>query len=132
MPEKYQLDLANHRMENAKGRLKSAEALLASGNFGDSIGRSYYAIFTAARSLLALKGLDSKKHSGVMALFNEQFVKTGLLPTEIYQIIASAKAKRERADYEDFVEFSYDEASHQLSLAREFVQNVEQTLKVLA
>ena len=103
--------------------------MLKSGNFADSIGRSYYAIFTAVRALLALKGLDSKRHSGVVALFNEHFIKTGLLAKEVYQIITSAKAKRERADYEDYVEFSKEEAEEQLKKAKELVKEVKTLLK---
>ncbi|MBU1599651.1 HEPN domain-containing protein [bacterium] len=37
-----------------------------------------YAIFSAARALLATKDLDSSKHSGVISLFNQHFVKTGV------------------------------------------------------
>ena len=129
MSEKHQIDLATYRIGRAKERLSSAEALLKSGNFADSIGRSYYAIFTAVRALLALKGLDSKRHSGVVALFNEHFIKTGLLAKEVYQIITSAKAKRERADYEDYVEFSKEEAEEQLKKAKELVKEVKTLLK---
>lgn len=131
MPEKYQIDLSLFRIEKAKERLRSAEMLLKAGNLSDSLGRSYYAIFTAARSLLALKGLDSKSHSGVIAFFNVHFVKSGLLPKETYKIIAGAKADRERADYEDYVEFSHDEADGQLKNAMEFVVNVEKLIKEL-
>jgi uncharacterized protein (UPF0332 family) len=42
-----------------------------------SFARSYYAMFTAARALLATKHLDSSKHTGVVSLFNQHFVKTG-------------------------------------------------------
>ncbi|MFQ5901914.1 MAG: HEPN domain-containing protein [Thermodesulfobacteriota bacterium] len=107
----------------------SAEALLVADSFDDSIGRSYYAIFTAARALLALKGLDSKRHSGVVALFNKHFIKTGLLAKESYQIITSAKTRRERADYADYVKFSKEEAKDQLKKAKEFVEIVEALLE---
>ncbi len=128
MPEKHQIDLAVYRIGKAKERLVSAEALLEAKSFADSIGRSYYAIFTAARALLALRGLDSKRHSGVVTLFNEHFIKSGLLAKEVYQIIASAKAKRERADYEDYVEFGKEETEEQLKKAREFVKAAENLL----
>lgn len=77
---------------------------------------------------MALKGLDSKRHSGVVALFNEHFIKTGLLAKEVYQIIASAKAKRERADYEDYVEFGKEETEEQLKKSKEFVKAAENLL----
>ena len=80
---------------------------------------------------MALKEVDSKRHSGVIALFNEHFIKPNLLPKEIYRIITSAKDNRERADYEDYVEFSKEEAEEQLKKAKEFVVTVENLLKKL-
>ena len=40
--------------------------------------RSYYAIFHAIRSVNALDGFDSSKHSGVISHFNQEYVKTGM------------------------------------------------------
>lgn len=115
-------------MEKAKARLHSAETLLQGRDWDDSIGRSYYAIFMAARVLLALKGLDSKKHSGVMALFNQHFVKDGPLDKDAYQVLREAKADREKADYEDYVSFGKEEAVSQLAKARAFVKRIEEVL----
>ena len=42
-----------------------------SGQFKDSIGRSYYAMFSAVRALLACDGVDYSKHSGVIAYFQK-------------------------------------------------------------
>ncbi|MBI5788031.1 MAG: HEPN domain-containing protein [Candidatus Schekmanbacteria bacterium] len=95
----------------------------------DSIGRSYYAIFTAARALLATKGLDSKRHSGVIALFNQNFIKDGPLDKEAYQALVKAKANREEVDYGDQVSFSQKEAEDQLVVAENFLTKVEKVLK---
>lgn len=102
--------------------------MLQSKDWDDSIGRSYYAIFTAARALLALKGLDSKKHSGVMALFNQHFIKNGPLDKEAYQILVEAMANRERADYGDYVSFGDEDALSQLNKAKSFLKKVEEVI----
>ncbi|MFN3466456.1 MAG: HEPN domain-containing protein [Candidatus Brocadiales bacterium] len=75
--------LVRYRMGQAHERLKAAEALLSQGLYTDSVTRSYYAMFTAARALLATKGLDSAKHSGVISLFNQHFVKTGVVEKDM-------------------------------------------------
>ena len=67
--------LISYRLESAREKLSAAEDLLEKRHYKDSVSRSYYAIFTAARALLATKRLDSSKHSGVIALFNQHFVK---------------------------------------------------------
>jgi uncharacterized protein (UPF0332 family) len=46
-------NLAKYRLANAKDKLKSAKLLLTAGQYKDSIGRSYYAIFSAVRAVLA-------------------------------------------------------------------------------
>ena len=38
-------ELIKYRLESARERLNSAEVLLASKSYKDSIGRSYYAMF---------------------------------------------------------------------------------------
>ncbi|MCD6256670.1 HEPN domain-containing protein [Candidatus Aerophobetes bacterium] len=62
------INLARYRMDKARENLKDAEDALARSRFSLSANRSYYAMFTAARGLLALKELDSSKHSGVICL----------------------------------------------------------------
>jgi len=68
-------DLVRYRMQNSKEKLDSTKILLENSKFKDSISRSYYAMFTAAGALLATKHLDSSKHTGVVSLFNQHFVK---------------------------------------------------------
>jgi hypothetical protein len=64
--------LSLRRLARAKGHLKSARDLLAADDFADSVSRSYYAVFQAARALLATEGLESRKHSGVVSLFKKE------------------------------------------------------------
>ena len=66
------LKLAGYRMEKAKEILDDAEDAFRGSRFMDSVNRSYYAMFTVARALLALKEKDSSKHSGVISLFNQR------------------------------------------------------------
>ncbi len=73
-------DLARHRYDKAVQIPKEGRDAFALGNFGNAVGRSYYSMFSAMRYLLAMKGLDSKTHAGVLSLFNQHFVKENLLP----------------------------------------------------
>jgi uncharacterized protein (UPF0332 family) len=52
-------DLGLARLKRSKQHLKSARDLLQNDDFADSISRSYYAIFQAARALLALQEVES-------------------------------------------------------------------------
>ena len=97
-------ELSAHRYGRAKEELQTAELLLKNANYRSSINRSYYSIFHAIRAVNALDGFDSSKHSGVIAHFNQEYVKTGEFERRASKIIRNASELREQADYEDFYE----------------------------
>jgi uncharacterized protein (UPF0332 family) len=116
--------LASARLRRARQHLKAARDLLVNEDFADSISRSYYAIFQAARALLAIEQLESRKHSGVIALFNRYFVKTGKADKQLGIVLKDARRSREMADYSDVVEFAREDAEGQLQDAEMFVEAV--------
>lgn len=122
------VNLAKYRMDKAKEILIEAEDALKQKHFGMSVNRSYYAMFTSARALLALKELDSSKHSGVISLFNQHLVKTGIFPERISKFLPKAKDMREDADYGDFVKITEEDAKNQIDNAEKFVEEAERTL----
>ncbi|MEW6482712.1 MAG: HEPN domain-containing protein [bacterium] len=121
-------ELAKYRLESAKEKLVSARLLYENGQYRDSISRSYYAMLSAARALLSTKKLDSSKHSGVISLFNQHFVKTGVLNKEAGKKLASAKEMREDSDYEDFVAVSKEDAEKQIADAEGFIKEIEEVM----
>ena len=84
-----------------------------------------YAIFQSARALLAINGLDSRKHSGVVSLFNRHFIKSGKLDKHWAVILKDARRSREMADYTEIAEFSRQDAEEQIADAEAFVLAVE-------
>ena len=121
---KNKLNLALYRLSDAKEKLISARILHQKGRLKDSVSRSYYTIFS-----LATKSADSAKHSGVIALLNQNFVKTGVLPKEYGKLLAKAKNIREEGDYGDFVVVSKDESKTPLEQADDFIVAVEKILE---
>ena len=124
--ERKALSLA--RLKRSKQHLKSARDLVRNDDFADSVSRSYYAIFQAARGLLALEGLESRKHSGVISLFNRNFVKTGKVGKRLGVILKDAKRSREMADYTELAEFSREDAEGQIADAEFFIREVERLI----
>jgi hypothetical protein len=112
--ERERRALSLRRLGRARDHLKSARDLLAADDLADSVSRSYYAVFQAARALLAVEGLGSRKHSGVVSLFNRHFVKSGRVEKQIGTVLKDAWRQRELADYSDVAEFTRDEAERLL------------------
>jgi len=121
-------DLSRYRLEDSKDRLGSSEILFDNSKYKDSVSRSYYAMFSAAKALLATKGLDSAKHSGVISLFNQHFVRTIIVKKEMGRLLSEAQGVREKSDYADFVIISREEAQKQIQSARDFIQEIERVL----
>lgn len=121
--------LANYRLQDSKDKLSSARILFENGKYKDSVSRSYYAMFTAARALLATKDLDSTKHSGIISLFNQHFVKDGVVDVEFGRLLAEAKDMREESDYGDFITVSKEESEQRLKSAERFIGMIEKALK---
>jgi HEPN domain len=74
------------------------------------VNRLYYAAFYAARALLATRDVDAARHSGLITVFQQHFVKTGLVPAETGKVLARAFEKRQASDYGDFA--TIDPARH--------------------
>ena len=79
------IDLSLYRLERSKEDLETAEENLKSGKLRASVNRSYYAVFHALRAVTALDHFDSSKHSGIIAFFNQHYVKTGIFDKRDFQ-----------------------------------------------
>ena len=117
-------DLSAYRYEKAQRNLEIAEMLIGEDAFDFSLNRSYYSVFDAMRAVNALDGFDSSKHSGVIAYFNQHFLKTGKLDPSLSAIIKQASSLREKSDYEDFYHATREEAEDTLEQAQRFIKAV--------
>ncbi len=122
-------ELSAYRYSKALEDLKASEVMLKEALYKVSINRSYYAIFHGIRAVTALVGYDSSKHSGIIAYFNQNFVKTGKFDKQSSKIVKSASFLREKSDYEDFYVASKQEAEKQLEDAKIFLSKVKGYLK---
>lgn len=112
-------------MTAAKERLNSAKILLDNNNYKDSIGRSYYAMFTSVRALLAIDGVDYSKHAGVIAYFQKEYIKTGVFEKKYSKYLSQAFQIRNNTDYADFFIASQADAKEQYEKALEFNEVIE-------
>ena len=123
------IDLSLYRLEKAKKDLEDAKKTLEFGMYDTSANRSYYAIFHAARAVLALDGLDYKKHSGVISRFQQDYIKTQIFDKNMSNIIKSAFDMRTESDYEDFYIISKEDVTIQVKEAETFVTTIDLYIK---
>lgn len=119
-------DLSLYRLAKAKQYLDDAKKTLAMEMYDTAANRSYYAIFHAARAVLALDGLDFKKHSGVISNFQMRYIKSGIFDKQLSNIIKSAFSLRTESDYEDFYVISKTDVENQVSEAEVFFRAISE------
>ena len=107
---RYEKDLAFYRIETAHKRLKEAKYLMEGGYYNSSIRASYYAIFDISRGLLNLKGIKAESHEGVKVMLSKEFIRAKILPADFAKRFSQLKALREDADYEEYIEFTRENA----------------------
>lgn len=117
-------ELCYYRLEKAKICLASAKVLVQSGDYCGAANRSYYAIFHCIRSLLALEGIDFSKHSGVMAYFQKNYVKSEIFAKEYSKILMEAFEVRSESDYDDYYMISKEDVNCQIQNAEFFLNGI--------
>ena len=127
--ESRKKDLCLYRIEKAKDDLKVAKLLFEKNHYSQSMNRSYYAIFHITRALLALDEFDTRKHSGIIAYFNREYIARGILDKRYSKIIKGAEKMRNRSDYDDFYIVSKDDTKQQLENAEQFVEKLEEFIR---
>ena len=127
--ERRIIDLSKYRFDCCHEALEDAKIMYEAGRYKNALNRAYYSIFHGMRAVNALDGFDSSKHSGVIAHFNQNYVKEGIFPKETSKMIKLASEKRENADYLDFYVASKDEAEAQIERAETFSKWIGDYLK---
>ena len=118
------INLAKYRIDTARETLNVAKECLENKHYKDSINRSYYASFYAARAILALERIDFKRHKDVIAYFNKNYVATGIFEKDIGRKLARLQQKREQSDYDDFFIASKEEAQKQYNNAENIISAI--------
>lgn len=131
MPEQVQIDLSKYRLAQSADTIEEAQLMYDAGKFKGCNNRSYYAIFYATQAVLALDGVDFKRHSGVIGYFQEQFIKTKIFEVEYSKILTQASLIRNASDYNAFYLAKKDEALTQLNNAKKFYVRMHEYLNTV-
>lgn len=123
------LSLIKYRLEQAQTALDDAKYLLEGNRSPQSIvNRAFYAMFYAAIALLQKIGKIPSKHSGVISLFDTEFVLKGIFPKELSKDFHKAFELRQVSDYKTIEQISREQAEEILQKAVLFVNSITKYL----
>jgi uncharacterized protein (UPF0332 family) len=125
-PEREQEIVAN--LERAEQSIQAAKDLATKGYYDFAASRAYYAAFYGATALLLKEGVNFSKHSGVIALIHQRFVKTEKLSKEQGKDLNWLFEIRSIGDYGGIVHVSCAQAEQAIQAAESFLRAVKSLL----
>ena len=112
----------------AERSLDAALTLFRENNFDFAVSRAYYSMFYMAEAVLLTKKLSFSKHAGVIAGFNQHFIKTGVFDYKYYEMLRYAFEQRSIGDYVFQAQISRETAQKVTDDAREFLKVTKEYL----
>jgi uncharacterized protein (UPF0332 family) len=97
--------LIQYRLERAQESLDDALLMANAESWNTCVNRLYYSCFYAVSALLVRDGLSSSRHTGIRSLFNQHYVRTGVVPRDLARLYNDLFERRQESDYADFVRF---------------------------
>jgi len=116
-------------VEKAEKFLITAKHSLDIGDYDSCVSRCYYAMFFMTEAILLTKNLTASSHKGVITLFGEHFVKTGIFNREAGKVLNETYDKRLIGDYGIGFTITKKEARETLKAAENFVENLKNYLE---
>lgn len=126
--QRRRTEMSWYRFERAENDLRTAKLLYDSEEYRTANNRAYYSIFHSLRSVLALEPFDSKRHSGVISHFQKNYIKSGIFPVEISDMVRDAFKIRNDSDYEDMFIVNINDTRNQIENAEYILNKVREYL----
>ncbi|OIP28647.1 MAG: DNA-binding protein [Deltaproteobacteria bacterium CG12_big_fil_rev_8_21_14_0_65_43_10] len=117
-----------YRLRQAEETLSDARRMLENGISARSVtNRAYYSMFYALLALFIRFDVPyrTSKHSGVISIFDREFVHTGKLDRRYSKILHKLFDIRQECDYKEFVDMTNEAAAECIKLAEEFYQAIK-------
>lgn len=109
-------------LHKAQESLEAAKLLFNQKYYNFSVSRAYYTMFYIAEALLLSEGLSFSKHSGVLAAFGKQFIKSGKISEKFHQYLVEGHQNRNISDYDSGPGLSKEQAENQIKHAENFLE----------
>lgn len=119
----------NDLIKKSEKFLETARLTFDSGDYDSCVSRCYYAMFFMAEAVLFTKGIKASSHKGVISLFGEHFVKTGIFDRELGKALSEAYDMRLNGDYGVGFAVEKKEAEEMLKTSQDFTKELKDYLK---
>ena len=121
--------LVSLELKKARETYEEIGVLIGANRLNGVANRMYYAVFHAVCALLINDGHQVNTHKGSHALFNQKYIRTGVLPKEYGQLYNQLQTMREESDYNCAYDVEIEELQQRLEPAKKLIEAVEKLVK---
>jgi uncharacterized protein len=129
--EEARARIVQYWWDRAQASLQAARRELAAGAYAFAINRAYYALFYAVSALLLQEGRQFKRHSGVRAAFNQDFIRTGRVEMRYGDLYNQLFDDRQAGDYVALTEFDAQYVQEKTEACEDFLIHLRPLLRSL-
>ena len=119
-----------YRLEKVQETYQAALVLYDAAQWNSVINRLYYSCFYSAGALLLYKHIPAKSHSGVIGLFSEHIVRSGIITIEEFRVYAKLLNWRSKGDYSDLYDFTKEDVDSMIQPAKFFIDKVASLIEL--
>jgi len=124
----WRKDLIEYRRKKAAETLEDARFMVEKKRLFSAVNRIYYSLFYEVSALLLTRNFSAHRHTGVRSMFNQHFVKTGLVDVEIGKFYSKMYDFRQEGDYDDLVYFEEEEVKSWFESAEKYIVALEKCI----
>lgn len=125
LTDEERLALVNNKVSRSRETWKETEGIIESGYWYAAANRMYYACYYMASALLLKDGYSARTHSGIIGLFGQHYVKTGIVPSELGKFYSQLFELRQSGDYDDWKVVTSADVLPLVPLANIFLDTIE-------
>lgn len=130
MPDKETVELSLSQLKRATDIIRFIPAYIDIGDYNGAVNRAYYAVFHSIKAVELLDNYDSKKHSGLIAHFRQEYIKTGIIDVKYSDMIQDLSQFRNDSDYNILAVITLSDAQEQYGNAKEFVSMIDDYIRI--
>lgn len=129
LSDNERLIIVKREMEKAKRTFDDTVFNANEDKWEAAANRLYYALFHAVSALLIYDGYNVKSHRGIMALFGEHYIRTGIFDKKDGSLFSDLVIMRDNADYNCFFEADKEKIQPFIEPTRLMIEKVDNYIK---
>ncbi|WP_044266034.1 HEPN domain-containing protein [Bacteroides timonensis] len=130
LSEEEKKALMTNRMNRALETWEETKGIISNNFWYAAANRMYYACYYMTTALLIKHGYSASTHSGVIRLFGQYFISTGIVSREMGRLYSKVYELRQSGDYDDWISIGQEDILPLAASVDEYLKELKKLIDV--